>query len=104
MNGEMSFEVACSRCGSAVATPKVNDALLDERGTAHVACACGAEVLIPLPSPPEIGVLAGGLTTLRNALCAIVVWLLILGMVLLLVPVYDRPAHVEPAPQQIELA
>ncbi|MGI8923562.1 MAG: hypothetical protein ACR2HJ_05890 [Fimbriimonadales bacterium] len=85
-----------------MATPYVDDALLDEQGMAHVACGCGAEVLIQILMPHEGGALSG-LATIRTALSALVIWLVILGMVLLLVPVYQRSDNVEPAPTPIKL-
>ncbi|MBA3725189.1 MAG: hypothetical protein H0W86_01745 [Armatimonadetes bacterium] len=104
MNGYMSFvsEAVCHLCGRAIAAPQVGDALLDEDGSAHVECICGAENLMPMAESYDNRT-SVGMDAVRRALCAVVIWLLILGMVLLLIPVYHRAAYVEPPPTPIRL-
>ncbi len=89
----------CVACGAELALPAPGDALLDERGMAHLLCKrCGGENVVPfgLPAIPLQSARWKG--TPRSA--AALIWLVIIGLVLLMIPLYksafDPPPNQEP--------
>ena len=87
----------CVTCGAELALPASEDALLDERGMAHVLCVrCGGENVVPLGLPPVPLRTARWKGTPRSA--AALIWLVIIGMVLLLIPLYQ--SAFQPPPKQ----
>lgn len=86
----------CPNCGRPVALPQRSDALLDERGWAHILCECGFAIVVPLenvdptPMPRK---------NRRPSWVAAVLWIVIIAMVALLLPAI-RVVYRDPEPPQ----
>ncbi len=87
----------CPNCGRPVALPKRDDALLDERGWAHVPCECGVANAIPFepvePTRPR--------KRRRPSWVAAILWIVIIAMIALLLPairVVQRDPEPPPPP------
>lgn len=87
--------LACSACGRAIVVPCRDQALLDERGWAHVPCECGAINAIPF-DPEEPNKTAR--TPRRRSWVAAVLWIVILALIALLLPAVRIDRTAEPAP------
>lgn len=85
----------CPNCGRPVSLPKRDDALLDERGWAHVPCECGVVNAVPYehvePTAPR--------KKRRPSWMAAVLWIVIIAMIALLLPTI-RVVQREPEPPQ----
>jgi hypothetical protein len=74
--------------------PARHEALLDERGWAHVPCECGSVNRIPYETVgPE-----QGRKRKRGSWQLAALWLVILGLVVLLFPLIQRQNEPEPPP------
>jgi hypothetical protein len=84
----------CPACGRAVDAPAKEQALLDERGWAHVPCACGKVNVIPYePVTPEVIK-----PKRRPSWHFAALWILIIALIALLIPVVSREPVAEPEP------
>ena len=83
----------CPNCGRPVELPKREDALLDERGWAHVPCECGVANAVPF-EPVEPVPLR---TKRRPSWMAAALWIVIIAMIALLLPTI-RVVQSEPEP------
>lgn len=87
--------VTCPNCGRQIALPRREEALLDERGWAHVACVCGLAATIPF----EVVEPESSRAKRRPSWVAAVVWIVIIGLVALLLPMFQMVQR-EPEPPQ----
>ena len=87
----------CGRCGWELRLPPLDEACLDERGASHVVCAaCGTEnafASMELIDPPSrVRSFGRG-----SGAVGLLMWLLIFGMLLLMLPSFQviapRPAE-----------
>lgn len=82
--------LVCQSCGRPVLLPAREDALLDEDGVAYVVCPCGRAHAIPFESPEPVSA-----RRRRGGWQIALLWLVILGLIVLLLPML----RVEPAPE-----
>jgi hypothetical protein len=92
--GYVARPFECPQCGTAVQLPAKDEALLDERGWAHVPCSCGRVNVVPFdPVAPETG-----RAKRRPSWQLAALWIVIIGMIALLIPVLRREPAPEPEP------
>lgn len=93
-SGYRAVPVECPDCGSTIDVPTQSQALLDERGWAHVPCSCGRVNVIPYePVEPE-----PVKPNRRPSWQFAALWIVIIALIALLIPVISREPVVEPEP------
>ena len=93
-SGYRAVPLECPYCGRAVEAPPRDQALSDERGWAHVPCACGKVNVIPYePVDPE-----ATKRVRRPSWQLAALWIVIISLIALLIPVVSREPVAEPDP------
>ena len=94
-SGMSAEPLHCSTCGRAIALPRREEALLDERGWAHVTCECGTVHTIPFePMEP----IPERRPKRRSSWQAAALWIVIIALIILLLPTVQYIRQPEPDP------
>ena len=93
--GLRAVPLECETCGRPITLPRREEALLDERGWAHVPCACGTIHTIPFePMEP----IPDKKRKRRASWELAALWIVILALILLLLPTVSYINQPEPEP------